>query len=77
MKLGAYIAVFIEPETDRLRYESVISKVDKGATRKSSLLQSNRLVNIITTPHAVISLASVLIGLYLVYKIKLRAATPP
>ncbi len=69
MKLGAYISIFIEPETKGLRYESIISKVDAIAARKSSLLHGNNLFNIIITPHAVISLASILLGLYLICKL--------
>ncbi len=66
IKLGAYIAVFIEPETDGLRYERVTSKVDKLADPKSSMLQSDKFLDIITTPYAIISLASIMSLLYLI-----------
>lgn len=67
MKLGRYIAVFIEPHLTGVRWEQRVAAADRLAPEHVSLLVSPscwiRFLSQLTFPYAVLSLACILTGI--------------
>lgn len=65
-KIGAYIEVFIEPETNGLRWESVsVRSEEMNHVRKSSSFDLNRLSSNIPTEHTIAFMSSFCLLVYL------------
>lgn len=70
-KIGAYIAVFIEPKTDALLWENSVSEIDKSAN-ESYYMQPMRPYKYskLLFPGILIAIISVIIGLSLAYVVQ-------